>query len=237
MPCYPNCGHRGKPHQAFQCCSLTMQDVTALAHGTVYKYCQKVEQDTVILKYMDLATPKRKKNGELVKGKDVSIKYFITAQSKRRVPVCKTAFMDIFSIKKDRLSGIGNNFFKKGKIPKERRGGDHVSRKFLPRKLAVKEFICSLNCLESHNCRGSSERKYLSCELNIKKLWRMYNASADASLKVKESYFRSVFNDFNLGFGTPLTDACSTCIMLNEKLKRELNAKTRINLMAQKRGP
>lgn len=51
----------------------------------------------------------------------------------------------------------------------------------------------------------------------------MYNASADADLKVKESYFRSVFNnDFYLGFGTPLTDACSTCIMLNEKLKREL---------------
>lgn len=37
---------------------------------------------------------------------------------------------------------------------------------------------------------------------------------------MKESYFRHIFcTEFNIGFGTPSTDACSTCISLAEKIK------------------
>lgn len=39
---------------------------------------------------------------------------------------------------------------------------------------------------------------------------------------VKQSYFPHIFNrEFNLGFGTPSTDVCSTCIALNEGINKE----------------
>ena len=38
--------------------------------------------------------------------------------------------------------------------------------------------------------------------------------------KVKPLYFRNIFNtSFNLGFGTPRVDVCSTCLQLTEKIK------------------
>lgn len=67
----------------------------------------------------------------------------------------------------------------------------------------------------------------ISSELNIKKLWRIYNAEAQDSLKVKESYFRYVFcTNFNIEFGTPSADACSTCISFEEKIKHSNNCDT-----------
>jgi len=68
---------------------------------------------------------------------------------------------------------------------------------------------------ESENDQDESLRKYLSSDLSINKLWEMYNEEAHADLKVKKGYFRKVFNtNFNLGFKSPQSDMCSTCISL-----------------------
>lgn len=92
----------------------------------------------------------------------------------------------------------------------------------MDRKNEVIAFIKKINVIESHYCRSkSSSRVYISSELNIKKLWQIYNSEAlTDSLTVKESYFLHIFcTEFNIGFGTPSTDACSTCISLAEKIK------------------
>lgn len=89
------------------------------------------------------------------------------------------------------------------------------------KKNAVIDFIKNIKVIESHYCRSkSSSRAYVDSDLNIKKLWRIYDAKAPEILKVKESYFHHIFcTEFNIGFGTPSTDACSTCISLQEKIK------------------
>jgi len=46
------------------------------------------------------------------------------------------------------------------------------------------------------------------------------DAEAQDLLKIKESYFRHIFcTEFNIGFRTPIIDACSTLISLQEKIK------------------
>lgn len=36
----------------------------------------------------------------------------------------------------------------------------------------------------------------------------------------KENYFRHIFNtDYDIGFGSPRTNVCSTCLQLTEKIK------------------
>ena len=97
------------------------------------------------------------------------------------------------------------------------------------------KFISFLNTLESHYCQEHTARKYLSAELNIRKLWKIYSSNPE-NIPVKESYFRMVFNaKYNLGFGSSRTDVCSTCLCLSEKIKQENNMDKKHVLMIEKR--
>lgn len=70
-------------------------------------------------------------------------------------------------------------------------------------------------------CRSQTMRKYLDCELNIEKLFRIYSDWTELS-GVKSSYFRHVFNTaFNLGFGSPASDQCSMCLSFKERIRNE----------------
>lgn len=138
------------------------------------------------------------------------------------IVVCGKEFREILEITPARVNSIIKSYMKTGGLLREKRGGDHTSEKFLARKKAVKDFISSLKCIESHYCRNNSQRAYLPSDLNINLLAKAYNNGVDNSLKVKPSYFRHVFNRcFNLGFGTPRVDVCSTCTELSEKKKVE----------------
>lgn len=114
------------------------------------------------------------------------------------------------------------HFFYTGEIARERRGGNRKINKFKDQKESIRHYIMKLKCIESHYCRSASqERKYLSSDLSINKLYKMFKDENPQS-PVKQSYFRHIFNrEFNLGFGTPTTDVCSTCIELNERIKQE----------------
>lgn len=52
------------------------------------------------------------------------------------------------------------------------------------------------------------------------------NQIKDDNLKVKQSYFRYVFNTkYNIGFKRPATDICSKCQMFKETIKSEKDPK------------
>lgn len=78
----------------------------------------------------------------------------------------------------------------------ERRGGNHKENKYGPQREPIHNFIQKLKCVEAHYCRCTkiAERKYLSSDLNIRKLYDMYRSSECYIYGVKKSYFRSVFN-------------------------------------------
>lgn len=152
------------------------------------------------------------------------------------IPVCQKTFLDALLIKKDRVKGIMNRFYKSGgSHPQENRGGDRKTEKYEARRLSVQWFLEKFKCQESHYCRSKSERMYLPAELNIRKLWRMYNAERDNDLKVKQGFFRNIFNMFyNIGFGSPRTDVCSTCTSLQEQIKAVTDSSKKQELMALK---
>lgn len=156
------------------------------------------------------------------------------------------SFLSVLQVKRTRVENIVKRYNKETTMPYESRGGDHISHKFENKKNAVISFISSLKCGESHYCRSQTERKYLPSELNIRILLKMYNASVEGndsidesrqvvSLKVKEGYFRRIFNrHFNLGFGNPRVDVCSTCTELNEQIKVEKDANKLMDLKAKR---
>ncbi|XP_050665650.1 uncharacterized protein LOC126965910 [Leptidea sinapis] len=229
----PLCNHNKK----FECKNLKMSDVKSFFEG-FYKFKDKTNQDAFILKHCSVKSiqrhrPKNNKH----KPKSFQISYFMySLSSKKRVPVCQTFFLKVLQITKYRVQTVMKEYFENGVLLTEKRGEDRVSQKNARKKLAVMGFIENLHCDEPHYCRGNTKRYYLSSELSINKLWRLYNTQAESELKVKSSYFRTVFTrNYNLGFGTPRTDVCSFCLQFGEKIKTETDVSIRNDLIIKQR--
>ena len=63
----------------------------------------------------------------------------------------------------------------------------------------------------------------------------MFNTAAATELRVKQTFFRNIFGtQYNIGFGSPRTDCCSTCIAVTEKIN-VATGQEKQNLMAKKR--
>lgn len=150
------------------------------------------------------------------------VRYYVTNKEKKKVPVCISAFLRIVNVSKARLNTIAKKVYNDGFVS-DARGGFKQAARYDKQKDDIMSFIRSLKTKESHYCRNRTERRYLPSELSINKLYKMYNDSRkDTNFEeVKPSYFRFIFNTkFNIGFGSPVTDACSLCLSLKGKLKR-----------------
>lgn len=193
-------------------------------HRSFYSKPNKQHQDALILKCCSVKKTVRKRPVKNVRKKQsISIKYAIYAKSlKKAVPVCQKVFLNTLGITTCRVQFVMQNFFESGRVPTEKRGGDRKKQKFAAQRQSVHSFLKSLNCVEAHYFRGSSQqRKYLPSELNIKKIYKLFK-QAHPNSPVKSSYFRSIFNqDFNHGFGSSRTDVCSKYLEFQEKLKNE----------------
>lgn len=222
-PIRPKCEHKSKP--ALQCNKLTATDVYRF-HKLFYSRCEKQWQDNFLLSHMKVTAVKRRRVQEVNSAysrSKCSTKYFVRNEKKEHVQVCVKALTEILHIPKSRLQGIAKQFYETGFI-KEKRGGCRLSikNKYDVQKQNIAEFLSKLQFKESHYCRGSTERKYLPCDLSIEGLYKMYTEWSELEDKPKSSYFRYVFTtQYNIGFGVPATDVCSTCTSYKEKIKSE----------------
>ncbi|CAG9834657.1 unnamed protein product [Diabrotica balteata] len=235
LPEYPKCKHNTK---AYQCRSLKMQDILTF-HENFYRSKDKIQQDNFILNHTSLEKPKRHRPKTSSRSeKSYTFKYFVRRVDGIKVPVCRTAYLNILVLKRHRVQGVMKRSFKcGGSGAKETRGGDRKSSKNISKKMAVMKFIESFTAQEPHYCRSkTSVRLYLPSELNIKSMWKMYNKGVELHLKVKQSFFRNIFNkQYNLGFGTPRVDVCSKCLEIGEKIKTEKEPTEQQNLITQHR--
>lgn len=231
LPEFPECGHNSK---SYQCSILTMSEIKKF-HQAFYRKPTKLVQDTFILKFCSIGEKKRIRNPNSKKNRTVAISYFVQRENKRVVPVCKSAFLKILNITKHRVEGVMKRFYEKSEMPTEHRGGDHTSQKNADRRQAVIEFVKRIAIMEKHYCRGKSVREYVSSDLNIAKLWKMY-CKDNIEFPVKECFFRNVFNtNFNIGFNAPAVDVCSTCLEFKEKLKHSEDEEQKIQLHTESR--
>lgn len=236
MPGFPTCNHKkGK----FKCTTVPLQDIRRF-HQNFYSKKDKVYQDNFILKFTSSVDVKRRRaTSGRYKIQNSRTKYFIGSKDKSMIPVCLNTFIRVLNVSRFRVNGVVKRFRESGQVSTENRGGDRVSVKYLPKKQNVMSFINSFKCSEPHYCAKHTGRKYLCAELNIKKMWKMYNTSLtedQSNLKVTHWYFRHIFNTkYNLGFGSPRVDVCSTCLQLDERLKHARSAEEKQELMTEKR--
>ena len=78
----------------------------------------------------------------------------------------------------------------------------------------IRKHINTLPKIESHYCRSTSKKWYLDRNLNIQKMYELYETDFDEKglKKVKASMYHSIFvNEFNLDFHIPKMDRCDSC--------------------------
>ena len=74
----------------------------------------------------------------------------------------------------------------------------------------VRNHIKSFPVVDSHYCRGKSNKNYLDGSLTLTKVYDLYKVTDESS--VKENIYRKVFNEeFNLSFFKPKKDRCDEC--------------------------
>lgn len=227
LPKFPMCNHA---KNVYCCKNLRMCDIKQF-HANLYSTTDKVKQDIFVLKFCEGQKPKRSSTN--LHG--ISIKYFVPTVTGVNIRVCKKAFLGITHLSAERIERIVRKFIIDGEMPKERRGGDKIKDKFEPIKSSIKVFIESLECAESHYSRGRSTRLYLPCDLNFVKLYKMF-CQQNQQHPVKLSYFRTYVNqNYNLSFGTVLTDACSTCLRAKELVKKANSEKEKLKVITEQR--
>lgn len=136
--------------------------------------------------------------------------------------VCKRFFLAVFGVTKKRIELL-INILCKGEVPCEKRGGDRNSHRSVPKKESLRIFLKTLPASETHYNRAKCKRIYLSSDYNATKIVNIYNDSVpENNLKVPRTMFYKIFtNEFNIGLSQPASDACSVCILWQNKIKLE----------------
>ena len=152
--------------------------------------------------------------------REVSAKYEVTANG-TKVRICKLAFQKLHGISEAKVNHIvGQCKTGQSSVCPSRRGR-HNNR---PNKVSealrndVRAHIQSFPAEQSHYSRAKNQnRMYLSPTLSINSIYRDYVRCRTEENKpvVSRAMYGKIFDtDFNLGFGSPRTDTCSRCDML-----------------------
>lgn len=166
----------------------------------------------------------RKRNPDVTgKEKKKSRSYFLPDANKEKHRVCLKFFCNVFQMSfqvidlaliKSSSSGVYT-----GVDGRKGRPAPNATKPEIVCK--VKEHINSFPRTEAHYCRKHSKKLYLSPELNLKELYRLYTnefcPKENIREPVKEGVYRSIFNSYEPPLATfvPKKDQCSKCNQYN----------------------
>ena len=91
--------------------------------------------------------------------------------------------------------------------------GLHKKYSVDPEKIKiVHNHIKSFPVMDSHYCRMSTQKKYLSSDLNLQKMYKLHLSSNLVDEPVKFWMYEHIFNtEYNYSFFVPKKDICDKC--------------------------
>ena len=152
---------------------------------------------------------------------------FVLSSGDKCVRICKSVFLKTLAISDGRLHRALLNKRKNGGVAQGDKRGKHGKQNRISEDLIadVKEHIASFPSNTSHYTRSHSvTRKYLSPNLSINEMYRLYveRCKVNGKQAVKASMYRHIFNTkFNLSFHSPWKDTCKKCDCLKIAIESE----------------
>lgn len=157
-------------------------------------------------------------------------KYYFTINGER-IHVCKKMFLQTLAISEQIVRTSLLKVTEYGTVDNEKRGGrknETIIEKDEKKRKHAEEHIDRFERVESHYCRASSSKEYLSEELNLPKMYRMFINDVKCGADEIPSFttYSRVFHGKNLAFHRPKKDQCSLCLSYrqgNEDQKSKLS--------------
>lgn len=227
------CNHNNK--STYKCNNITLTDIKRNKRK-IYSTSNKSDQEIRLCHLMSSVTVSRRRPvKEAPKKREVNVSYFLKSlHHKHPLKVCHSFFVKALGLSPRRVNRVAN-LINNGEVPIEKRGGDKRSQNSSDRIQSVKQFIGHLKGKESHYNRSKSKKIYLDSSLSIRKLHSLYNTKND-SMKVSLSMFSRIFRgDFHIGFSSPASDACGTCMKLEYKIKMEKSNEKKNEFVLEKK--
>ncbi|XP_018493788.1 uncharacterized protein LOC108863745 [Galendromus occidentalis] len=213
------------------------QDDLQYVNSLMYQDADKVRQDAFITSFVGFESVQRRRpraGSADSRQRDYTAQYSIPVlRSQPAVRVCAASFRSIMGVG---AKGVHN--LMKFKIEEkcsrpERRGGRRINEAHEEKKKLIREHIERFQCKDSHNARANApKRQYLSSVLSVSKMHTMFLESHPDSGVGYKTYYHTFASEYNLAFGHPRTDVCSTCVSFTEKLRVEQDEENRKLIVA-----
>lgn len=220
-PCSTNC--------RIKCTSKITEEQRKCIFEDFWKLTDLSKQRDFVSIHIDEINPKHR---YAIAGSSRSLNYgFFFNINSTRVKVCKTFFLNTLSIS-DRLIRTVKEKMKNGFLEEDIRG-KHKKQKSLDSNIkeSIKKHIELFPTIESHYLRKQTTRTYISGNLNVAKMYRMYVEYCKEQGMQKWSnlaMYQHIFNfNYNIGFFIPKKDLCNTC----ESYKNTENKTNEIELL------
>ncbi len=169
-------------------------------------------QREFICRHVETDEPKDKRVGDNSR-RQATNTYFLTIRRKR-TKVCKAFFLSTLSVSEMMVRTALTKLSDVGIVEPEKRGGrvnNNQQRDSIIRQL-VDAHIDRFPRIESHYCRQNTEREYLSPDLTLSIMHRMYCAEQNGEkTSVSFTFYCQIFHEKNLSFHHPKKDQCTLC--------------------------
>jgi len=167
----------------------------------------------------------------------VSREYFLLNSNTEKKRVCQKFFCATLSIKFPVVNNALKNCNDFGMYTgvDGRKGQVAWNKLPLEKTNKVKNHIELFPRVESHYCRRYSSKQYLSSDLNISTMYRLYCeqiktenymlSPEDQEIPVNINIYRKIFNEYEpkLGFYMPKKDQCTKCNIFKDASEKQLN--------------
>lgn len=145
----------------------------------------------------------------------LTYEYYLTIRRFERKKVCKNFFLSTLAITERMMRGSIKKVTDEGTVEVKKRGGRVLSLKERDAKIRrlVNSHIDRFPRMESHFCRANTDREYLSSDLSLTRIHKMFCDDEDANegVSVSRTHYLKLFRERNLSFHHPKKDQCSLC--------------------------
>uniref|UniRef100_A0A6P7HCD0 Uncharacterized protein LOC114349067 n=1 Tax=Diabrotica virgifera virgifera TaxID=50390 RepID=A0A6P7HCD0_DIAVI len=167
----------------------------------------------------------RSRSGDESKLRSNTLVYSFVINGNRTV-VCRTMFLNTLSISQQVVKTALSKRQDGGMVQRDLRGTHEPSNKTTETIIhSVVSHISSFPKYECHYNRERSKKNYLGPDLNIEKMYKLYEQekteNKDATEDIAKPWlYRDIFNkQFNLTFKPPEVDTCDDCDMFSAKIR------------------